>query len=337
MNDMSSSFPASETSAPLLDVDDLTVDIAARDGKGIVHAVSGVSFELKRGCTLGIVGESGCGKSTTAMAIMQLLPGSAQIKSGTISFDGNDIVGKSQTEMRALRGKRIGMIMQDPMVALDPVFTVGDQLAEPLKLHMGLKGQALLERQVALLEAVGIPSPETRLKQYPHQMSGGMLQRIVGAIAISCNPELLIADEPTTALDPTAQAQFLDLLADIRDTRGLALIIVTHDFGVTARLCDDIMVMYAGRIVERGPVETIFKAPRHPYTRALLDAIPKPENDRSKGLATIEGQPPNLAESISGCSFAPRCRFAMPRCTSERPPVTKLPGDHQTACWLEVV
>jgi oligopeptide/dipeptide ABC transporter ATP-binding protein len=325
------SAPAS--AQPLLEVRDLRIQLRSRDGLRLLNVINGVDFSVARGRTLGIVGESGCGKSTTSLAIMGLLPATARVLGGAIEFAGTNLLGKSESELCNLRGARISMIFQDPMVALDPLFTVGDQLAEPLERHMRLRGRALRERQLELLRAVNIPSPETRLNQYPHQMSGGMLQRMVGAIAIACNPELLIADEPTTALDPTAQAQFLDLLARLRDTYQLALIVVTHDFGVTARLCDDVLVMYAGSVVERGPVREIFNHPRHPYTQALLAAIPQQHEDRPGRLRTIEGQPPDLARLPQGCAFAARCPRALPKCR-ERTPTVRNVGDHHVAsCW----
>ena len=320
-----------EAKQPLLEVRDLRVRMRSRDGSGELQVLNGVSFGVDRGQTLGIVGESGCGKSTTALAIMQLLPGSARVNGGTIRFAGEDLLAKTEQDMSRLRGARLSMIFQDPMVALDPLFTVGDQIAEPLRRHMRLSGQQLRERQVSLLQSVNIPSPETRLGQYPHQMSGGMLQRMVGAIAISCNPELLIADEPTTALDPTAQAQFLDLLARLRDAHRLALIVVTHDFGVTARLCDVVLVMYAGTVVECGPVREIFDNPRHPYTQALLAAIP--QRERQARLKTIEGQPPDLARLPAGCAFAARCARAVDRCRERAPPSLSVGSHHVAACW----
>jgi oligopeptide/dipeptide ABC transporter ATP-binding protein len=318
---------------PLLVVEDLTVTITSRDGARSLTAIDSVSFTLERGRTLGIIGESGCGKSSTVMSVVRLLPASARFRSGKILFAGQTLLDLSAEEMRRMRGTRLSLIMQDPMVALDPLFTVGDQLAEMLKLNFNLRGADLRARQIELLEAVNIPSAEARLSQYPHQMSGGMLQRIVTAIALSCDPELLIADEPTTALDPTAQAQILDMLAELRDSRMLSLIIVTHDIGVTARICDDVMVMYAGRVVERGPIREVFDHPAHPYTKALLRTIPRAGDPELKRLATIEGQPPDLSIPISGCSFAPRCPYAEQRCT-QSPPEMSLGNNHVTRCWL---
>jgi oligopeptide/dipeptide ABC transporter ATP-binding protein len=322
-----------EKGEPLLQVKDLKTYIVGRDGLRVVRAVDGVTFHLNRGETLGIIGESGCGKSMTALSIMRILPASARVVSGEIRFNGEDLLAKSESEMRRLRGEQMSMILQDPMVSLDPLFTVGSQLAEPLRTHRGLGGAALAERMTELLSAVSIPSPELRLKQYPHQMSGGMLQRIVGAIAISCDPQLLIADEPTTALDPTVQAQFLDLLERLRESKHLSLIVVTHDFGVAARLCDRVMVMYAGRIVEMGSIRQIFDTPRHPYTKALLASIPDASELGARRLRSIEGQPPDLSRLPPGCPFAPRCISVVERCRREYPPEFKFEPGHVASCW----
>jgi oligopeptide/dipeptide ABC transporter ATP-binding protein len=317
-------------SEPVIRVEDLEVSFRrSRDGSR-VRAVNKVSFEVRRGRTLGIVGESGCGKSTTAMALLRLLPKSADV-SGQIHFDGINLVGIRESELRRIRGRRIGMIFQDPMVALDPLFTIGEQLAEPLREHLDLDGDALRQRQIELLQAVGISSPETRLAQYPHQMSGGMLQRMVGAIAISCNPDLLIADEPTTALDPTAQAAYLELLERLSDTYGLALIVVTHDMGVVSRICDEVMVMYAGKAIEQGPVRRIFDAPRHPYTQALLASIPH-GTDHGGLLPTIDGQPPDLAALPPGCAFAARCSKVIARCVEGSIPRVELGSGQHAYC-----
>jgi len=317
----------------LLQVKDLRTYIYGRDGTRVVKAVDGVSFELKRGETLGIIGESGCGKSMTAGSIMRILPAAARIVSGEIYFNGENLLKKSEAEMRRMRGEQMSMILQDPMVSLDPLFSVGSQLAEPLRLHRGLSGAALTERMTGLLGSMSIPSPEQRLKQFPHQMSGGMLQRIVGAIAISCDPQLLIADEPTTALDPTVQAQFLDLLETLRDSKNLSLIVVTHDFGVAARLCDRVMVMYAGRIVEMGPIRQIFDAPRHPYTQALLGSIPDATDFGAGRLKSIDGQPPDLGSLPPGCPFAPRCPQVMDRCRRDYPTEFRAGPEQVASCW----
>ncbi|MGH6990635.1 MAG: ABC transporter ATP-binding protein [Stellaceae bacterium] len=317
----------------LLQVKDLRTHIVTDGGNRVVKAVDGVDFELRRGETLGIIGESGSGKSMTALSIMRVLPSGAEILTGEIRFDGENLLDKNDAEMRHMRGQKLSMILQDPMVSLDPLFTVGSQLAEPLRTHRGLGGSALRERMTGLLSAVSISSPEARLKQYPHQMSGGMLQRIVGAIAISCDPQLLIADEPTTALDPTVQAQFLDLLEQLRDKKNLSVIVVTHDFGVAARLCDRVMVMYAGRIVEAGPIREIFDNPRHPYTNALLASIPDATEHGARRLRSIEGQPPDLGNLPPGCPFAPRCQSVTERCHREYPPQFSISTEHVASCW----
>jgi oligopeptide/dipeptide ABC transporter ATP-binding protein len=317
----------------LLQVKDLKTYIHGRDGLRVTKAVDGVSFALRRGETLGIIGESGSGKTMTALSIMRILPSAARVVGGEILFNGENLLTKSAAEMRRLRGEKMSMILQDPMVSLDPLFTVGSQLAEPLKTHLGLGRGALAHRMTELMSAVSIPSPQQRLKQYPHQMSGGMLQRIVGAIAISCDPQLLIADEPTTALDPTVQAQFLDLLETLRDSKHLSVIVVTHDFGVAARLCDRVMVMYAGRIVEMGPIREIFDHPRHPYTKALLASIPDATEFGTGRLKSIEGQPPDLAALPPGCPFAPRCPSVVARCQREYPPEFRIATEHAANCW----
>jgi oligopeptide/dipeptide ABC transporter ATP-binding protein len=319
---------------PLLEVRDLRMSIFADGGARVVRAVNGLSFSLNRGCTIGIIGESGSGKSMTSLSILRLLPGGAKILDGQVLFDGQDLVTKSERDMRQMRGRHIAMILQDPMVSLDPLYRVGEQVAEPLRTHYGMSGDALHARVVELLGAVGIPAPESRFQQYPHQMSGGMLQRIVGAIAISCGPELLIADEPTTALDPTVQAQYLDLLEEIQHKTGLALIVITHDLGVAARLCDDVIVMYAGQAVEKAPVRTLFERPAHPYTQALLSTLPgRRPPGLHKRLQTIEGQPPDLAVLAPGCPFAPRCPRADAKCRTDLPPETTLEAGHTASCW----
>ena len=318
----------------MLEVRDLRMFIRAERGARIVRAVNGLSFSLMAGRTMGIIGESGSGKSMASLSILRLLPRGAQIEGGAVLFGGENLLAKSESEMRRIRGRDIAMILQDPMVSLDPLFRVGEQIAEPLRTHRGLRGEALRRRVIELLDAVGIPAPESRYDQYPHQMSGGMLQRIVGAAAISCGPELLIADEPTTALDPTVQAQYLDLLEELQDRTGLSLIVITHDLGVAARLCDDVIVMYAGRAAERGSVRDIFERPAHPYTQALLSTLPgRRAPGEHKRLKTIEGQPPDLAALPPGCPFAPRCPRADDRCRTETPPEIALEPAHMAACW----
>ena len=269
----------------------------------------------------------------TSMSILRLLPPAARIVGGEIRFQGENLVTKSEREMQQLRGSQLTMILQDPMMSLNPLFTIGEQIAEPLRIHRHMRGARLRERIKELLSGVRIPSPEVRLREYPHQMSGGMRQRIVGAIGISCEPRLLIADEPTTSLDVTIQAQYLNLLKDIQQRSRLAMIFITHNIGIVAKMCDNVGVMYAGKLVERAPVRTIFNQPAHPYTEALLHAMPK-LTDRSKRLWSIEGQPPDLANPPTGCPFNPRCPQAEDRCRREVPPEFQVGENHYTRCWL---
>jgi oligopeptide/dipeptide ABC transporter ATP-binding protein len=301
---------------PLLDVRQLQTYFISAQGTRVVKAVDGVSFTLDEGETLGIVGESGSGKTVTSMSLLRLLPQSARIIGGEIWFAGENLLTKSEREMRQMRGSQLTMILQDPMMSLNPLFTIGEQIAEPLRIHRHMQGARLVERI-----------------EYPHQMSGGMRQRIVGAIGISCEPRLLIADEPTTSLDVTIQAQYLKLLKDIQQSSKLAMIFITHNIGIVARMCDHVAVMYAGRLVERAPVRTIFNAPAHPYTEALLNAVPK-LTDRSERLWSIEGQPPDPANLPPGCPFNPRCPKAEDRCRHEVPPEFQVGSNHYTRCWL---
>src|SRR5262249_41053916 len=302
---------------------------------GVVRAVEEVSLRVNARETLGIVGESGSGKTTLALTILRLLPPAARIAGGKVLFEGEDLLQKSDVEMRRVRGKRIAMILQDPMASLNPLFSIGDQVAEPIRVHEGIGRADAWSRARELLKAVRIPSPQTRLLQHPHEMSGGMRQRIVGAIGISCRPRLLIADEPTTSLDLTIQAQYLNLLRDLQRTYGLALIFITHNLGIVAKMCDQLAVMYAGRIVEQGPVSRVFSAPAHPYTRALLGWIPAMTDSRTR-LTAIDGQPPDLSSLPAGCAFAPRCPTAVPRCGVEAPTEVVV-GEGRTArCWLAV-
>jgi oligopeptide/dipeptide ABC transporter ATP-binding protein len=321
--------------APLLELRSLSTHYVSARGTRVVRAVDEVSLSLAAGSTLGIVGESGSGKSTLALTILRLLPPAAKITSGEIRFEGEDLLEKSDTEMRHIRGKRIAMILQDPMASLNPLFTIGDQVAEPLRVHEGAGRRGAWSRARDLLKAVRIPAPEARVREYPHQMSGGMRQRIVGAIAISCSPRLLIADEPTTSLDLTIQAQYLNLLKDLQRQHHLALIFITHNLGIVAKMCNQVAVMYAGRLVEWGPVTRIFDAPAHPYTRALLGSIPRMGDGRER-LTAIDGQPPDLAAPPTGCAFHPRCPQAMTRCREEAPPETVLDANHTARCWLNV-
>ena len=320
-------------STPVIEVADLRTHIVTR--WGTIKAVDGVSFAVGEGETLGLVGESGSGKSMTCLSVLRLVPRpAARIVGGRVLLDGDDLLQKSEREMQRIRGKRVAMILQDPMSSLNPVFSVGMQVREPLVSYHGLAGRALKDRAVQLLGSVGISSPATRLRAFPHQLSGGMRQRVVGAMAISGPPRLLIADEPTTSLDLTIQAQYLRLLKELQDRHRLAMIFVTHNLGIVARMCDRVAVMYAGRIVEAGPVEAIFGAPRHPYTRALLESVPR-LSESTDWLTAIEGQPPDLAALPPGCAFAPRCPRAMDRCRAEEPPdFTSAPG-RSSRCWLE--
>jgi oligopeptide/dipeptide ABC transporter ATP-binding protein len=320
---------------PLLELRNLSTHYVSARGTRVVRAVDEVSLTLEAGSTLGIVGESGSGKSTLALTILRLLPPAARITGGEILFDGEDLRTKSDGEMRRIRGKRIAMILQDPMASLNPLFTVGDQVGEALRVHEGVGRAGAWTRAKELLKSVRISAPEARVGEYPHQMSGGMRQRIVGAIAISCAPRLLIADEPTTSLDLTIQAQYLNLLRDLQRQHELALIFITHNLGIVAKMCDQVAVMYAGRLVEWGPVTRIFDAPAHPYTQALLGSIPRMGDSRER-LTAIEGQPPDLAAPPSGCAFHPRCPQAMTECREHAPPETVLAPRHTTRCWLSV-
>jgi oligopeptide/dipeptide ABC transporter ATP-binding protein len=319
--------------SPLLDVRKLGVHYVTARGTRITRAVDEVSFSMEAGETLGIVGESGSGKTTLALSLLRLLPTAARFAGGEIRFEGNDLLTKSDREMRAVRGKRIAMILQDPMASLNPLFTVGDQVAEPLRVHERASRQSAWGRARELLRAVRIPAPEARVREYPHQMSGGMRQRIVGAIGISCEPRLLIADEPTTSLDLTIQAQYLNLLRELQKAHGLALIFITHNLGIVAKMCDRVAVMYAGRMVESGPVKQIFDKPAHPYTRALLESIPRMGDPRQR-LTAIDGQPPDLARLPEGCAFAPRCPDVVDRCRTEAPPDVVVASTHAARCWL---
>jgi oligopeptide/dipeptide ABC transporter ATP-binding protein len=318
---------------PLLDIKQLRTYFVSAKGTRVVKAVDGVSFSLNEGETLGVVGESGSGKTVTSLSILRLLPPAARIVGGELWFAGENLLTKSEREMQRVRGSQITMILQDPLMSLNPLFTIGDQIGEPLRIHLGLRRQPLAERVKELLRGVRIPAPEVRMREYPHQMSGGMRQRIVGAISISCEPRLLIADEPTTSLDVTIQAQYLNLLKDIQKRNGLAMIFITHNIGIVAKMCDNVAVMYAGRLVERAPVRTIFNQPAHPYTEALLNAMPK-LSDKTERLWSIEGQPPDLANLPPGCPFSPRCPKAEDRCHREVPPEFQVGDQHFTRCWL---
>jgi oligopeptide/dipeptide ABC transporter ATP-binding protein len=321
------------TNRPLLELENISTHYISAQGTRVVRGVDDVSLSINEGETLGIVGESGSGKSTLALTILRVLPPAARIVSGRMWFENEDLVQKTDAEMRHIRGKRIAMILQDPMASLNPLFTIGNQVAEPIRVHEGTRRGKAWQRARELLKSVRIPSPETRVTQYPHEMSGGMRQRIVGAIGISCEPRLLIADEPTTSLDLTIQAQYLALLRDLQREHGLALIFITHNLGIVAKMCDQLAVMYAGRVVEYGPVSRVFNAPAHPYTEALLNSIPR-MGDPGKRLTAIDGQPPDLSALPRGCAFAPRCPHAFDRCHSEAPPEFNPEDGRTVRCWL---
>ena len=316
---------------PVIDVRDLKTYFFTR--RGVVKAVDGVSFSLRRGETLGLVGESGCGKSVTCLSMLRLEPKPAgRIVGGEIFLNGENLLKKNNKEMRQIRGKYISMILQDPMTSLNPVFNIGFQVMESIKIHQGLRGNGLRQKAMEVLELVRISSPETRLRNYPHELSGGMRQRVVGAISLSCQPAVLIADEPTTSLDVTIQAQYLRLLKDIQRETGVSLIFVTHDLGIVAQVCDEIAVMYAGKIVEKGSVLEIFDHPMHPYTQALLAAVPQMESD-VKQLFSIKGQPPILNNLPTGCYFHPRCVHVMDKCRESYPPTVEVSPGHPVNCW----
>src|SRR5262245_10126965 len=315
---------------PLLEVENLSVTFPSHDG--VHHAVDGVSMILDQGEILGIVGESGSGKSVGMLAVMGLVPFPGRVTADKLLFEGRDLISLSGSERRALSGKDVAMIFQEPTTSLNPSFTIGFQLIETLQFHEGMDRKAARRRVIELLEQVGIPAPESRLSAYPHQMSGGMNQRVMIAMAIACNPKLLIADEPTTALDVTIQAQILDLLRDLQKRLGMAILIITHNLGVVAEMADEVLVMYAGKIVERAPVGALFADPQHPYTIGLLGSIPRLDEEREK-LSTIEGTVPSSDRLPMGCRFAPRCPFADRRCAQEPPPQREMAPSHYVACW----
>jgi len=316
---------------PLLKVLGLTTYFLSFGGERVVKAVDNVSFAANHGERLAIIGESGCGKSTVALSILRVLPPSARIIAGEIFFAGEDLLKKSPKEMSRIRGKKLSMILQDTMLSLDPVFTIGDQMGETLRRHTDLRGEPLEQRMYELLLEVMIPEPARRLKQFPHEMSGGMRQRIVGAISISCEPQLLIADEATTNLDVTIQLQYLNLLKEIQKKTGVTLLFITHNLGIVAELCEYVIVMYAGKIVERSPVMDIFESPAHPYTKALMEAALGLQDLRKR--MPIPGEPPDLANLPPGCSFSPRCLYADEHCRQEEPPETTLFHTRSVKCW----
>jgi oligopeptide transport system ATP-binding protein len=318
---------------PLLAVKDLHVTFKTDDG--IVRAVNGLSFSLEAGETLGIVGESGSGKSVTALSIMRLIaspPG--KIESGEIWFEGRDLLKLGEAEMRKIRGNDIAMIFQDPMTSLNPVLTVGDQIAEAIRLHQHKSQKEAFARAIEMLEIVRIPEAKKRVKNFPHQFSGGMRQRVMIAMALSCDPKLLIADEPTTALDVTIQAQILDLMRDLQKRLNSAIIMITHDLGVVAELCENVLVMYGGNMVEYGSADQIYADPKHPYTWGLLESLPRLDEAGSRRLVPIEGQPPNLLRLPAGCVFAPRCRYTEPRFAESPPPTIDFGNGHLARCFL---
>ena len=321
-------------SAPVLEVRGLSVEFATR--RGVARVLDDVALQIGRGQTLGVVGESGCGKSVTALAVMRLIaspPG--RIVGGQVLFDGRDLLALPEHEMRRVRGNRVSMIFQEPMTSLNPAYTVGDQIGETLRVHEGLSRRDALARTVAMLEAVGIPAPAQRVHEYPHQFSGGMRQRVMIAMALACKPDVLIADEPTTALDVTVQAQIFDLISELRERTGTAVMLITHDMGAVAEMCDVVAVMYAGRVVETGPVRAILGEPLHPYTRGLIACAPGRRTVApGQMLEEIPGTVPSLLERGAGCLFADRCSHASARCRERLPAVTTLPGGRAVQCWL---
>ena len=322
------------TVAPLLEVDDLHTQFTT--SRGIVRAVEGVSFTVNRGEVVAIVGESGSGKSVTALSIMRLLPRlTGKIPKGRIVFDGRSLLDLDEEQMREIRGRDISMIFQEPMTSLNPILTIGLQIKEPLQIHLGMTDEEAKARAVELLQLVGITDPERRLDQYPHQFSGGMRQRVMIAIGLACNPKLIIADEPTTALDVTIQAQILELMKNLSRKLNIALIVITHNLGVVARYADRVIVMYAARVAEQGAADAVFHRPRHPYTMGLLRSVPRLDRPRGAKLETIEGLPPNLARLAPGCAFNPRCEYAMPKCKETYPPLEKVGENHYRACFLD--
>jgi len=319
--------------ATLLEVRSLTTEFGTRGG--VVRAVDGVSWDVAEGETVALVGESGCGKSVSALSVMRLVAAPAgRIVGGQVFFKGRDLLALSEEEMRRVRGREIAMVFQEPMTSLNPVLTIGRQLTEGLEIHLGMTRGDARQRAVEVLATVGIPDAGRRLSQYPHQFSGGMRQRIMIAAALACNPALILADEPTTALDVTIQAQILELMRDLSRRFGVAMLIITHNLGVVARYADRVNVMYAGRIVERGSARDLYRRPRHPYTLGLLRSVPRLDEPRRARLQPIEGQPPDLTRLGAGCAFAPRCTFRVERCRVERPVLAPADGEgHVTACW----
>ena len=320
----------------LLDIRGLRTQFFTDDG--LARAVDGVSYSLEKGETVGVVGESGCGKSVTALSVLRLIPDPpGKIVEGEIIFEGTNLLELSSADMRRIRGNDISMIFQEPMTSLNPVFTIGNQITEAVRLHQGLNKKDALAKAVEALKLVGIPVPERRVHEYPHQLSGGMRQRAMIAMALSCNPKVLIADEPTTALDVTIEAQILDLMRTLQDELGTAIIMITHDLGVIAEMARKVVVMYAGKVVEQAPVERIFASPNHPYTQGLLQSLPRVDKDASgakQRLQEIPGIVPSLLNLPAGCKFASRCPSVMPQCKEQEPPLEQVAGEHFSACWL---
>ena len=321
----------SSAPVPLLEVSHLSTSFFT--DKGEVRAVEDVSFTLEGGQTLALVGESGCGKSVTALSIMRLVDPPGRVVQGKILFKGRDILALSKKEMRQIRGKSIGMVFQEPMTSLNPVFTIGDQIGEALQIHTDLSAGDIRKEVVGLLEKVRISSPERRIAQYPHELSGGMKQRVMIAMALACQPDLLIADEPTTALDVTIQAQILDLLKDLQAELGMAILLITHNLGVVAQFAKEVIVMYGSKIAEQGTVEQIFGNPSHPYTRALLNSLPRP-GDRGKRLESIRGTVPSPLQYPQGCHFSTRCQEVLEHCADQPPPLVQVEPGHESVCWL---
>jgi oligopeptide/dipeptide ABC transporter ATP-binding protein len=316
----------------LLEVRNLKTYFYTMDG--VVPAVDGVDLRMREGETLGLVGESGCGKSVTALSIMRLISPPGKIIEGEIIFNGHNLLALKEEDMYNIRGNKISMIFQEPMTSLNPVFTIGDQIMEAIMIHQGLDKAAARQRAIEMLRLVGIPNPEQRVDSYPHEMSGGMRQRVMIAMALSCNPQLLIADEPTTALDVTIQAQILELMRSLKERTGLSILLITHDLGVIAEMAQEVAVMYVGRIVEQADVVTLYKAPKHPYTQGLMSSIPTLATGRDQRLNVIKGSVPSLYNLPPGCHFAPRCPFAFEKCRQEMPPLKGIGGAHLVRCWL---
>jgi oligopeptide transport system ATP-binding protein len=323
------------TMTPLLEVRNLQTHFFT--DQGIIRAVNGISYDLHAGETLGIVGESGCGKSISAFSILRLIPNPpGKIVHGEVIFEGKDLLQLSDSEMCAVRGNKIAMIFQEPMTSLNPVLTIGHQVMEPMILHQKIGRKQAIQECIRLLSKVQLSEPEARMNSYPHQLSGGMRQRVMIAMSMSCKPKLIIADEPTTALDVTIQAQLLELMKGLTRDMGTALILITHNLGIVARYADRVLVMYAGRIVEKATAKKLYSSPSHPYTIGLLTSVPRLDQDLKKSLSPIEGQPPDLLNPPKGCAFHPRCRYRIPKCFTQSPELKKISDNHEKACWVDV-